>query len=54
MARGWQGDGKGDGKACPGRGNPGHEANQAMNIRVAEAMVSSAPKAMKIFPISEV
>ena len=25
-----------------------------MNIRAAEAMVSNAPKAMKIFPISEV
>jgi len=26
----------------------------AMNIRAAEAIVSSAPKPMKIFPISEV
>ena len=26
----------------------------AMNMRAAEAMVSNAPKAMKIFPISEV
>jgi hypothetical protein len=26
----------------------------AMNIRAAEAIVSNAPKAMKIFPISEV
>jgi hypothetical protein len=41
-------------KACPGRGDPGHEADQAMNIRAAEAIVSNAPKAMKIFPISEV
>ena len=29
-------------------------AAYAMNIRAAEAIVSSAPKAMKIFPISEV
>jgi hypothetical protein len=49
-SRGWQGVGK----ACPGRGDPGHEADQAMNIRAAEAMVSNAPKAIKIFPISEV
>ena len=41
-------------RACPGRGDPGHEADQAMNIRAAEAIVNSAPKAMKIFPISEV
>ena len=26
----------------------------AMNMRAAEAIVSNAPKAMKIFPISEV
>jgi hypothetical protein len=28
--------------------------NYAMNMRAAEAIVSNAPKAMKIFPISEV
>ena len=33
---------------------PGHETSHAMNIRAAEAIVSKAPKAMKIFPISEV
>jgi hypothetical protein len=49
-SRGWQGVGK----AGPGRGDPGHEADQAMNIRAAEAIVSNAPKAIKIFPISEV
>lgn len=29
-------------------------APHAMNMRAAEAIVSNAPKAMKIFPISEV
>src|ERR1700676_4067185 len=33
---------------------PGHKAAHAMNMRAAEAIVSSAPKPMKIFPISEV
>src|SRR3981189_650553 len=33
---------------------PGHEMPYAMNMRAAEAMVSSAPKAMKILPIKEV
>jgi hypothetical protein len=34
---------------------PGHETDgYAMNIRAAEAIVSNAPKAMKILPISEV
>jgi len=33
---------------------PGQEPAYAMNIRAAEAIVSNAPKAMKIFPISEV
>ena len=33
---------------------PGHETTHAMNMRAAEAIVSKAPKAMKIFPISEV
>src|SRR4051812_27735090 len=34
---------------------PGHERKlYAMNIRAADASVSSPPKAMKIFPISEV
>ena len=31
-----------------------HAKNHAMNMRAAEAIVSKAPKAMKIFPISEV
>jgi hypothetical protein len=30
------------------------EARYAMNMRAAEATVSSAPKPMKIFPINEV
>jgi hypothetical protein len=34
--------------------HPGHETNQVMNMRAAEAMVSSAPNPMKIFPIREV
>ena len=51
---GFKGLARGLERACPGRGDPGHEADQAMNIRAAEAIVSSAPKAMKIFPISEV
>jgi hypothetical protein len=33
---------------------PGSGDIHAMNMRAAEAMVSSAPKPMKIFPISEV
>jgi hypothetical protein len=33
---------------------PGHETTQAMNMRAAEAIVSNAPKPMKIFPITEV
>jgi hypothetical protein len=33
---------------------PGHETNQEKNMRAAEAMVSSAPNPMKIFPIREV
>src|SRR5205085_4338720 len=32
----------------------GMRPGYAMNIRAAEAIVSNAPKAMKIFPISEV
>jgi hypothetical protein len=32
----------------------GARYRQAMNMRAAEAIVSKAPKAMKIFPISEV
>ena len=32
----------------------GASAFYAMNIRAAEAIVSNAPKAMKIFPIIEV
>src|SRR5579863_2661960 len=31
-----------------------HEKTYAMNMRAAEAIVSNAPKAMKIFPIREV
>src|ERR1019366_1836614 len=34
--------------------HPGHGCAYAMNMRAAEAMVSSAPKPMKIFPIREV
>jgi hypothetical protein len=37
-----------------GAPRPGHECRYAMNMRAAEAMVSSAPKPMKIFPIREV
>src|SRR5216683_4498652 len=33
---------------------PGRGSTQAMNMRAAEAIVSSAPKLMKIFPIREV
>ena len=33
---------------------PGNETDQVMNMRAAEAIVSSAPKPMNIFPISEV
>jgi hypothetical protein len=33
---------------------PGHKTNQEKNMRAAEAMVSSAPNPMKIFPIREV
>ncbi len=33
---------------------PGHETNQVMNMRAAEATVSRAPNPMKIFPIREV
>lgn len=32
----------------------GGRSRYAMNMRAAEAIVSRAPKAMKIFPISEV
>jgi hypothetical protein len=32
----------------------GHDYPYAMNMRAAEAIVSSAPKPMKIFPIREV
>ena len=32
----------------------GHAYRYAMNIRAADAIVSRAPKAMKIFPIREV
>jgi hypothetical protein len=41
--------------AWPGRiWRPGPMCLQAMNIRAAEAIVSNAPKPMKILPISEV
>jgi hypothetical protein len=33
---------------------PGARVPYAMNMRAAEAIVSSAPKPMKIFPIREV
>ena len=33
---------------------PGAREPHAMNMRAAEAMVSNAPKAMKILPTSEV
>ena len=33
---------------------PVNRKRQVMNMRAAEAIVSSAPKPMKIFPISEV
>ena len=49
-SRGWQGAGKG----VPRTRRSGARGRHAMNIRAAEAIVSSAPKAMKIFPISEV
>ena len=37
-----------------GAQRPGHETHQVMNMRAAEAIVSSAPNPMKIFPIREV
>jgi hypothetical protein len=37
-----------------GAGANDAKSNYAMNIRAAEAIVSSAPKPMKIFPIKEV
>ena len=40
--------------AAPPRSDLRRAAAQAMNMRAAEAIVSSAPKPMKILPISEV
>ena len=42
------------GRARTRRASSGPDESYAMNIRAAEAIVSNAPKAMKIFPISEV
>jgi hypothetical protein len=42
------------GHRLPDVPRPGHETNQEKNMRAAEAMVSSAPNPMKIFPIREV
>ena len=42
------------GRARTRRAASGPDESYAMNIRAAEAIVSNAPKAMKIFPISEV
>ena len=40
--------------AWPCAASSARAAAHAMNMRAAEAIVSSAPKPMKIFPISEV
>ena len=49
---------KGLQEAATGRSDAGSSARcpetHAMNMRAAEAMVSNAPKAMKILPTSEV
>ena len=48
---GWASSGQADEAAC---GRALVASRYAMNIRAADAIVSRAPKAMKILPISEV
>src|SRR4029453_5333880 len=50
---GWASSGAGTDPGRGGRGPPPPPADgYAMNMRAADAIVSRAPKAMKIFPIS--
>jgi hypothetical protein len=46
--------GRANARPMTGSASSGHETNQVMNMRAAEAIVSSAPNPIKIFPISEV